>query len=248
MGDEQYVHSMKTGSALSRGCLHEDRGARAGRYLLQREVGFIRQLLGGVNRRGKLIDVGCGRGCATLPLYDMGLQPLGLDINRLALTAFRQRSKDVPLVQGDALRLPVSSDSVGCLVATHLFDHLDRAQFFRECHRVLCNDGLLIFDALNRHSYKLIVKRLGRFLGPRLTGRPSDKWIDVFSCREVLELIVLVGFDLQTISGYSWIPFSVDSNSRLVNAIASVERFLRLDRLPHVSPRILMAVRKKAED
>jgi len=183
----------------------------------------------------------------TLPLHDMGFQLLGLDLNRLALTVFRQRSKDVPLVQGDALRLPISSDSVGCVVATHCFDHLDRAQFLRECHRVLCNDGLLIFDALNRHSYKLTLKRLGRLLGPPFTGRPSDKWIDVFSSREVLRLIALAGFDLQAASGYGWIPFSVDSDSRLVNAAASVERTLRLDRLPHVSPRILMAVRKKAK-
>ena len=209
-------------------------------------VKFISLLLEEVNQRARLIDVGCGSGCATLPLHDMGFQPLGLDINQLALMAFQQKSKDVPLVQGDALHLPIHNGSIGCVVATHLFEHVDRAQFLRECHRVLCDDGLLIFDAINRHSYKLTVKRLGRFLGLPLTGRPSDKWIDVFSCREVLQLIVRVGFDLQTISGYGWIPFSVDSDSRLVYAMASVERFLRLDSLPHVSPRILMAVRKRA--
>ena len=241
------MHSMTVDSALSCRCLHEDRDTNAGRYLLQREFGFISRLLGETGRCRKLIDVGCGSGCVTLPLHDMGFQLLGLDLNRLALTVFRQRSKDVPLVQGDALRLPISSDSVGCVVATHCFDHLDRAQFLRECHRVLCNDGLLIFDALNRHSYKLTLKRLGRLLGPPFTGRPSDKWIDVFSSREVLRLIALAGFDLQAASGYGWIPFSVDSDSRLVNAAASVERTLRLDRLPHVSPRILMAVRKKAK-
>ena len=247
MGDKQYVHSIETGSALSRRCLHEDRGTNAGRYLLQREVGFIGHLLGGSDRRRKLIDVGCGSGCVTLPLHDMGFQVFGLDLNRLALTVFRQGATDVPLVQGDALRLPISSGSVGCVVAIHGFDHLDRAQFLRECHRVLCNDGLLIFDALNRHSYKLALKRLGRLLGPLFPGRPSDKWIDVFSCREVAQLIALSGFDLQAASGYGWIPFSVGSDSRLVDAIASVERILRLDRLPHVSPRVLMAVRKKAK-
>lgn len=238
---------MTVGSALSGRCLHEDRDTSAGRYLLQREVEFISHLLGGIDRRGKLIDVGCGSGCVTLPLHDMGFQVFGLDLNRLALTVFRQAAMDVPLVQGDTLRLPIASGSVGYVVATHCFDHLDRAQFLRECHRVLCNDGLLIFDALNRHSYKLALKRLGRFLGPLLAGRRSDKWIDVFSCREVLQLIALAGFDLQAASGYGWIPFPVDSNSRLVNATASVELILQLDRLPRVSPRILMAVRKKAK-
>ncbi len=112
---------------------------------------------------------------------------------------------------------------------------------------MLRSEGLLIFDALNRHSYKLILKRLGRYLGPSFAGRPSDKWIDVFSCREVLQLIGLAGFDLQAARGYGWPPFSVNSNSRLVNATASVERVLRLDRFPRVSPRIVMAVRKRAK-
>ncbi len=246
MGDKQSAHSIETGSALSRRCLHEDRDANAGRYLLQCEVGFIGHFLSGIDRRSKLIDVGCGSGSVTLPLNDMGFQVFGLDLNRLALAVFRQAALDVPLVQGDALRLPISSGSAGSVVAAHCFDHLDRAQFLRESHRVLCNDGLLIFDALNRHSYKLALKRLGRLFFPRFTGRPSDKWIDVFSCREVVQLLASTGFELLAASGYGWIPFAVNSDSRLVNAIASVERILRLDRLPHISPRVMIAVRKKA--
>jgi ubiquinone/menaquinone biosynthesis C-methylase UbiE len=179
-------------------------------------------------------------------LHNTGLQVVGLDIDPMPLTLFRQLSNRVPLVQGDALRLPIPNGSVGCVVATHGFDHLDRAQFLGECHRVLCNDGLLIFDALNRHSYKLALKRLSRLIYPQLTGRPSDKWIDVFSCREVVQLIASAGFDLQAASGYGWIPFSVGSNSRLVTAAASAELMMRLDRLPSVSPRVLIAVRKKA--
>ncbi len=233
-------------AVLSRRCLHEDRDTNAGRYLLQREVGFISHFLSGIDRRSTLIDVGCGSGSMTLPLRDMGLHVFGLDLNWLALIVFGRAAQDVPLVQGDVLRLPLGSSSVDCVAAIHCFDHLDRAQFLRECHRVLCNGGLLIFDALNRHSYKLSMKRLGRFLGPHLAGSRSDKWIDVFSYREVLKHIASTGFDLQAASGYGWTPFPVDSNSRFVSAAAFVELTLRLDRLPHVSPRVLIAVRKKA--
>lgn len=91
----------------------------------------------------------------------------------------------------------------------------------------------------------LVLKRLGRFFGPPFGGRSDDKWIDVFSCGEVLQLIGLTGFDPQAASGYGWPPFPVSSNSRLVNPAAWVERVLRLERFPRISPRFLMTVRKK---
>ncbi len=221
------------------------RDKRMGRYLLLREVEFIDQALDGAAQPGTLLDLCCGTGEISPMLQTRGFRTLGLDVNPLALAAFRQQSQDVPLIQGDALHLPFWNGSLTAIVALHCFDLLDRVGFLQECSRVLGYGGLLIFDALNRHSYKLTLKRLGRFLRPLFAGKPNDKWIDVFSCREVLQLISRAGFALQAASGYGWAPFAVNSDSRLVNATVSVERVLRLDRFPRVSPRILMAVRKK---
>lgn len=223
------------------------RDKRMDRWLLQQEVDFINQALEQAEQPGTLLDLCCGTGQVFLMLQTPGFRTLGLDVNLLALAAFREHSQDVPLIQGDALHLPFWNGSLDVIMALHCFDLLDRARFLQECSRVLRSGGLLIFDALNRHSYKLILKRIGRILGLLFAGGPSDKWIDVFSGREVLQLIGLAGFDLQAASGYGWVPFSAKSNSRLVSATASVERVLRLDRFPRVSPRILMAVRKKAK-
>jgi ubiquinone/menaquinone biosynthesis C-methylase UbiE len=220
---------------------------RMDRSLLQQEVEFANHALGHAAQGGTLLDLCCATGEVSPMLQIPGFRSLGLDINLLALAAFRQHLLDVPLVQGDALQLPFGDESLDAIVAIHCFDLLDRVGFIQECNRVLRCGGLLIFDALNRHSYKLILKRLGRFLGPLFAGRLSDKWIDVFSCQEVLQLVGRAGLDLQAIHGYGWPPFSVSSNSRLVNATISVERVLLLNRLPRVSPRILVAVRKKAK-
>lgn len=221
---------------------------RMDRYLLQQEVEFVNQILGHAVQPGMLLDLFCGTGEVSPILQTPGFRILGLDINRLALTAFRQHSQDVPLVQGDALHLPLLNGSIDAIVAIHGFDLVDRVGFLHECSRVLCCGGLLVFDALNRHSYKLTLKRLGLLLGPLLANRLDEKWIRVFSCREVLRLAGLSGFDLQAARGYGWPPFSVNSNNRLVNATVCVEHFLRLNYFPYVSPRIIVAVRKKASD
>ncbi len=215
------------------------------RYLLQREVEFIDRYLKGTTRPGRLLDLCCGSGEISLALDKLGMQLLALDVNRLALAAFRDRAQKVSLVQGDALRLPFSNSSLGIIVAIHCFDHVDRIGFLQECSRVLRNSGLLVFDSLNRHSYKLAVKRLSRRTGARSRPDFLDKYVNVFSWREVLQAIAGAGFDVQAVSGYGWIPFTVNSRSRLVNAAARVEQVLQLDRLPHVSPRVMMAVRKK---
>jgi len=215
------------------------------RYLLHQEVEFVNKILGQSVQPGKLLDLCCGTGEVSLMLQTQGFRTIGLDKNQLALAAFRQHSQELPLVQGDALNLPFWDESFDTIVALHCFDLLDRIGFLQECNRLLRYGGLLVFDALNRHSYKLILKRLGRFVGTLFVGNLSDKWIDVFSYREVLQLIGQVGFDQQAACGYSWAPFPVNSNCRLVTTCAYFERILQLNRYSRVSPRIIIAVRKK---
>lgn len=214
------------------------------RYLLQHEVVFANQILGHVAQPGTLLDLFCGTGEVAPMIQAQGFRTIGLDINRPALAAFRQHSQDVHLVQGDALHLPFLNGSLNVIVAIHGFDLVERVNFLHECSRVLRCGGILIFDALNRHSYKLVLKRLGSSLRSLFGIRPYNHWIDVFSFREVLQLASLNGFNLQAVHGYGWAPFPVSSDSMLVNASALVERILRLDRVPRVSPRIVIAVKK----
>lgn len=225
-------------------CYARFRAMQVGQYLLAREVEFITQSLGDKYTQNWLIDAGCGNGEISLQLLAQGYQVLGVDNDLLALAAFRQRSCEVPLIQCDCLYLPFEDSSLDCIIAIHCFDHLDRLQFLCECMRVLSQGGLLIFDALNRHSYKLSLKRLLHMNSIKSRPEFLEKYINVFSCREVQRALAGAGFDIQSVSGYGWIPFSVDSESRLVNQAAWIEQLLRLDRFPNVSPRILVAAQK----
>jgi hypothetical protein len=61
---------------------------------------------------------------------------------------------------------------------------------------------------------------------------------------EVLRATTDHGFEVQAVSGYNWLPFSRLSDSALVIPAARIERALRLDRRPTVSPWILVSARK----
>lgn len=216
-----------------------------GQYHFQQEITFIRQSLGVKTEKGRLVDLGCGDGWVSLQLQQEGYSVLGLDINRAALVQFQQLSLEVPLVQGNCLSLPFSNGSLLCILAIHCFDHLDRVRFLQECQRVLDCDGLLFFDALNRHSYKVALKRFRRRARTRSGLDNLDKYIDVMSCDEVLTAAKSAGFETKAVSGYGWIPFTVNSSSNLVRTATRCEEILELSHFPRISPRILLALRKK---
>ena len=74
-------------------------------------------------------------------------------------------------MQGNVLQLPFGDER---LVAIHCLDLVDRVEFLQECSRVMGCRGLLIVDALNRHSYGLILKRLGFRLGLLFADRLDE--------------------------------------------------------------------------
>jgi hypothetical protein len=65
-----------------------------------------------------------------------------------------------------------------------------------------------------------------------------------WDCNDVLRTAADHGFKIQAVSGYNWLPFSRLSDSALVIPAARIERALRLDRCPSVSPWILVAATK----
>jgi len=239
------------------------RDTTMGRYIGEREKAFIDRCLGPAVRGRRLLEVACGSGRLTLSLHTGGHEIVGLDIDPVALAAFRKQSDAVPLVLGDALHPPFASDTFDGLVAIQAFAQLGRGQFPAECRRLLRQGGVLIFEALNHHSYKGMLtdlarwaarsRSLGRVMGrsARLralqsrTGRAEDGYPSSGeSCRETLEAAAALGFHVVAVSGFNWLPFHRLSDSRLVRPAARLEKALRLDRHPANSPWVLLAAMK----
>jgi SAM-dependent methyltransferase len=225
--------------------MNEGRDSAVGRYQLMREVGFINDFVGNLCQPEILLDACCGSGSISLSFQDSSFHTIGLDINSLALKRFREQSKEASLSLGDALCMPFADASIDCIIAVRCFDHLNRVRFLEECNRILSRGGLLIFESLNRNSYKWALKRL--LPNPRKASsrRSREKWTNIWSCREVLHAADICGLEVQIVYGYNWVPFTQESNRRLIHPAALLEQALHLDRLFMISPRFLVVVKKK---
>jgi ubiquinone/menaquinone biosynthesis C-methylase UbiE len=216
------------------------RDTTMGQYLLRQEQAFLNRYLKNGREPQRILDVGCGSGRMTLPLYGRGFRVTGIDMNSVALSTLRQLSDDVPIVMGDALSLPFTDGSFELAVTTQFIDYVPYRPALHEFWRVLSPGGLLVFDALNRDSYRWFAKIVSR----RRLALPSAN----LSYRELLGALVDSGFSIESIRGYNWVPFPRTSNSRLVNVAELGERLLLLPQLSRISPKVLIAARKEAVD
>jgi SAM-dependent methyltransferase len=217
------------------------RDTAIGKYLLDRERAFIAQHIEPIGKPFRLLEICSCTGRVTMPLRDSaGVVVTGVDIDFDALTMFQARPGNHPAVMASALELPFAPECFDGIVAIQCFRYFHPVEFMQACHRVLKADGWLILQVVNRLSYKRTLKRLAK--------HSSDRDANVFPVSHVLALLASQGFDVCSVRGYNWLPFTPRvtrmSNSRLIPYAARIESSLRLERLYHFSPWVLVAARR----
>jgi SAM-dependent methyltransferase len=65
----------------------------------------------------RILDLGCATGRHSRGFAERGLQPVGLDVAAAFLRVARERAPEVPVVRGDARRLPLADGSVDAAVS-----------------------------------------------------------------------------------------------------------------------------------
>jgi demethylmenaquinone methyltransferase/2-methoxy-6-polyprenyl-1,4-benzoquinol methylase len=97
----------------------------------------VREL--GLPRGATIVDIACGTGDLCRELAAQGQRPIGVDLSFGMLAAART---EVPLLQGDALRLPFPDRSLdGATCGFALRNLVELAPFFAELHRVVRPGG-----------------------------------------------------------------------------------------------------------
>lgn len=209
-------------------------------YLLQQELAFITTAIGNVATEFRVLEVGCGTGRITAPLISRGLKIVGLDYNYVPLMILAQKYPPTELTNGDGQNLPFESASFNCVIAIQSLLNFDPYLFLAESWRVLKHDGLLIYQFLNQHSYKWLLKRLVNDL----------QWVNSTSYLKpqvILDATMRNGFQIQSLRGYSWPPTLRSSNSFLTEVGSRVEQTFQLYRFPYISPWLLVMARKTAK-
>lgn len=128
------------------------------------EKAALHRLLEGFSGARSVLEVGCGTGHFTRWLRDEGLSAVGLDISA-AMLAEAQALNRVPLIRGDAQRLPFADDVFDLAASITTLESLARPQeALREALRVT-HRGLLL-GVPNRWSVLGLRRRLSGLFRP----------------------------------------------------------------------------------
>jgi ubiquinone/menaquinone biosynthesis C-methylase UbiE len=141
----------------------------------------------------RVLDIGCGTGILTTRMADelRGSGVVGCDFSYGMLEQAASRRREVPWVQGDALRLPLRDESVDAVTSTesfHWFPDPDAA--LRELARVIRPDGTLLVAVVNPRTHSAT-----RLLGTtsRVLGQPGQ-----WSTRDIMAArVTAAGFDVR---------------------------------------------------
>jgi SAM-dependent methyltransferase len=105
-------------------------------------------------REGPIVETGCGLARWVIHLRRAGFPVAGLDLSHAALARARQAAGDVPLMVGDALRLPFPDDSLTAVLSFGVIEHFPEGPqaALRELWRVL-RPGGVAFISVPYNSY-----------------------------------------------------------------------------------------------
>jgi SAM-dependent methyltransferase len=98
-------------------------------------------------RGGTVCDLGCGPGHVAAHLESFGVHAIGVDLSPRMIAEAKRRYPSIGFQVGDMLDLKMEGGSLGGIVALYSIIHLRRDMLqksFREMHRVLRADGLLL--------------------------------------------------------------------------------------------------------
>lgn len=93
-----------------------------------------------------VLEIGVGTGRVALPLAELGIEIVGIDLSGKMLRKLREKDDtSVPVGRADCTRLPFPDDRFGAVVASHVF-HLvpDWPRAVDEAFRVLRPGGVLL--------------------------------------------------------------------------------------------------------
>jgi Methylase involved in ubiquinone/menaquinone biosynthesis len=118
------------------------------------EIKIVEKYLG---KTGAILDIGCGTGRTTIPLYKQGMKVIGIDLSKEMIGFAKKKYPEIDYRIMDACDLKFENESFD--YALFSFNGLDciypkskRLLSLREINRVLKKNGVFIFSSHNACS------------------------------------------------------------------------------------------------
>ena len=104
-------------------------------------------------KRGKILDIGCGRGYFLLACRQAGYEVEGIDISSAAADYVSSELK-IPVHLGEVDNLKLSAESYDVITLWHSLEHTsDPNSYIQMAHLWLKENGILVIDVPNHEGY-----------------------------------------------------------------------------------------------
>lgn len=164
-----------------------------------------------------VIDIGCGAGRTTHPLYNMGFDVIGIDYSEGMIENARQKYPHIRFEVGNCADMRFGDESFDNAIFSFNGimlerDYAVRLKMFSEIHRVLQSEGIFFFttpymdNKVNRAYWSgkaekerldLSVKRDRMLLGDDVTDEDGvNFYLHIPFCEEIEEVLSMTGFTL----------------------------------------------------
>jgi len=161
-------------------------------------------LLKEIGRGKKVLDVGCLGGRISKLIMDQNNEVWGVEVNPNSAEVAKGRGVKVKVANVED-GLPFESGQFDVVNAGEVVEHLyDTKSFFSEAHRVLKDDGVLIFTTPNLNSLENRVRILAGGYLSMVGAYPEDHFGDhvrVFNLGKIRELCEQTGFVVDEVRG-----------------------------------------------
>ncbi len=151
----------------------------------------------------KVLEVGAGTGRDSDAIAALGAEVWSLDYAEESLRLMSANLKQpVHIVCGDALALPLESESFDLVFHQGLLEHFrDPGALLAENHRILKPGGYVLVDVPQRFHYYTLAKHILMFLDRWFAG-----WETEFSVKELEKLVGDCGFEVVGMYGHNLYP------------------------------------------
>jgi ubiquinone/menaquinone biosynthesis C-methylase UbiE len=151
----------------------------------------------------RVLEVGAGTGRDSDTIASMGAEVWTLDYSEESLRLMSAHlSEPVRIVCGDALSLPLASDSFDLVFHQGLLEHFrNPGDLLSENYRILKPGGHVLVDVPQRFHYYTLAKHVLMFLDKWFAG-----WETEFSVGELSGLMEKQGFEIAGVFGHNLYP------------------------------------------
>jgi len=155
------------------------------------------------------IAVGPGRVSKSLDFFDLAV---GIDTSNPMLKTARENVENQrwSFLNADAMNMPFYNESFDAIVTFRLIRHFtkeERTRAYREIHRVLKNDGILIMDALNSNTgiitkiFDKTYRYVLQIMAELIRGKSGGIYDVLYPKEDIEKELMDFGFQIKAING-----------------------------------------------